>query len=235
MSDCKFECPLCGQSLEAPEDMLGEIIDCPSCNGQIQIPVPKPPPRRRVIVHPNKQTIPNASIRAEIPKGKSSRKRRGLVLLVLFSIIALAFATFTLYKQWAEAPIGSSNRTNKPVTARLQNTTRSEPVTTPKPAGNEPYAFRVMEKEDVSYGSTKRMVYRIYLNTETTPDLARMQSTAQGIWYEGNTGWNELTVFMIFGRIQDFSAGAYGIAEFNTTGLISFRTNQMPLQMLDLN
>ncbi len=42
MSDFKFTCPYCQQSLEAPQDMLGTVIDCPSCNKRIQIPKPHP-------------------------------------------------------------------------------------------------------------------------------------------------------------------------------------------------
>jgi len=42
MSDFKFNCPHCKQSLEAPEEMLGLSIDCPGCNGKIEIPVPEP-------------------------------------------------------------------------------------------------------------------------------------------------------------------------------------------------
>jgi DNA-directed RNA polymerase subunit RPC12/RpoP len=38
MSDFKFNCPHCGQSLEAPEDMLGETITCPACTGSIVLP-----------------------------------------------------------------------------------------------------------------------------------------------------------------------------------------------------
>ena len=41
MSDLKFTCPHCKQSLEAPEDMLGQVIDCPSCSKQIQVPKPQ--------------------------------------------------------------------------------------------------------------------------------------------------------------------------------------------------
>jgi hypothetical protein len=40
MSDFKFNCPHCQQSLEAPQDMLGTVIDCPSCNKRIQLPKP---------------------------------------------------------------------------------------------------------------------------------------------------------------------------------------------------
>jgi len=41
MSDFKFNCPHCEQSLEAPEEMLGQTIECPSCNGSILLPKPK--------------------------------------------------------------------------------------------------------------------------------------------------------------------------------------------------
>lgn len=42
MSDFKFNCPHCEQSLEAPEEMLGQTIECPSCNGSIELPKPEP-------------------------------------------------------------------------------------------------------------------------------------------------------------------------------------------------
>jgi len=40
MSDYNFDCPHCGQWLEAPQEMMGEAIDCPSCNGSIELPKP---------------------------------------------------------------------------------------------------------------------------------------------------------------------------------------------------
>jgi len=41
MESIEFECPECGQVLEAPEDMAGEAIDCPSCEATITIPHPE--------------------------------------------------------------------------------------------------------------------------------------------------------------------------------------------------
>jgi DNA-directed RNA polymerase subunit RPC12/RpoP len=41
MTDFKFQCPHCEQSLEVPQDMLGETIDCPTCNKRIQLPSPQ--------------------------------------------------------------------------------------------------------------------------------------------------------------------------------------------------
>lgn len=48
MADIKFICPHCTQSIEAPEDMRGQILDCPNCRNPIQVhestsPYPYPP------------------------------------------------------------------------------------------------------------------------------------------------------------------------------------------------
>jgi|GEM_PF-6750609 len=70
MSDIKFDCSWCGQSLEAPEDMGGEVLDCPSCKRRIKIPSatskqtlqPKkspPQPSRPVAPPPQHHTPPS--------------------------------------------------------------------------------------------------------------------------------------------------------------------------------
>jgi DNA-directed RNA polymerase subunit RPC12/RpoP len=38
MEDLKFQCPHCGQSLEAERGMAGTVLDCPSCQGHLQVP-----------------------------------------------------------------------------------------------------------------------------------------------------------------------------------------------------
>lgn len=40
MADINFDCPLCGQNLDAPSDMAGWAIDCPNCGKKIKVPVP---------------------------------------------------------------------------------------------------------------------------------------------------------------------------------------------------
>ncbi len=47
MADINFDCPQCGQNLDAPEDMAGWAIDCPDCGQKIKIPIPagQEPPR----------------------------------------------------------------------------------------------------------------------------------------------------------------------------------------------
>jgi DNA-directed RNA polymerase subunit RPC12/RpoP len=40
MDDITFDCPRCKQSLEAPDDMLGQQVDCPACGHKVVIPSP---------------------------------------------------------------------------------------------------------------------------------------------------------------------------------------------------
>jgi TM2 domain-containing membrane protein YozV/DNA-directed RNA polymerase subunit RPC12/RpoP len=39
----KFNCEVCGQSLEAPSDMRDEIVECPACKKGIAVPAIDPP------------------------------------------------------------------------------------------------------------------------------------------------------------------------------------------------
>ena len=61
-----------------------------------------------------------------------------------------------------------------------------------------------------------------------------MKLTANKIWKAQASKWQQVTVFMIFGEIENFNSGAYGIAEFNKTGLTSFEVNKAPLRILKL-
>jgi hypothetical protein len=38
MVDINFDCPQCGQNLDAPETMVGLFIECPACTRIIKIP-----------------------------------------------------------------------------------------------------------------------------------------------------------------------------------------------------
>ena len=38
MADISFACPNCKQVLEAPDDMAGQVVECPACQQQMTIP-----------------------------------------------------------------------------------------------------------------------------------------------------------------------------------------------------
>ena len=38
MAEISFACPSCNQTLEAPEDMAGQLVECPACRQQMTVP-----------------------------------------------------------------------------------------------------------------------------------------------------------------------------------------------------
>ena len=40
MAEISFNCPLCSQQLEAPEEYANQVIECPSCQKEITVPGP---------------------------------------------------------------------------------------------------------------------------------------------------------------------------------------------------
>ena len=52
MSDIHFLCPKCSQAIDAPDELAGQLVDCPTCKETIEVPsrirsspqVPGPPP-----------------------------------------------------------------------------------------------------------------------------------------------------------------------------------------------
>ena len=132
------------------------------------------------------------------------------------------------------------------VTCIRQNVSRSTAPSPPPPSHppppsppttvtrTEPYGYSIIGRRDKSYLNTPRMVLEVRLDTSALPTMERMKETARLIWLPEASRWKALTVFMIFGEIEDFSSGAYGIAEFTPNGLTEFRTNDNPLTILRL-
>ena len=63
MSDIRFNCPSCKQSLDAPPDMLGELIDCPSCKNTIEVSFP---PSKLVAAIKSQQSKKVPSLRSKL-------------------------------------------------------------------------------------------------------------------------------------------------------------------------
>lgn len=100
MSDVNFDCPECDQNLDAPSDMAGETIECPTCQNSIGIPAPQrtaPSRQKRVVLKKSpaksralssaQRTAPSAAPESNPsdPGDNASEKRRlGALLLCLF-------------------------------------------------------------------------------------------------------------------------------------------------------
>jgi len=88
--------------------------------------------------------------------------------------------------------------------------------------------YKIVAMEDVSYGGTPRMVFRIIVNVNRIPSEDQLKKTAKYIWENGNKGWKEFTVFMYLPDM-DTNNAAYGMGEFRPYGLKEFRIQDFAL------
>ncbi len=89
-------------------------------------------------------------------------------------------------------------------------------------------SFKIIEKSDVSYQGRSRMVYRVRLNVNKIPSDDDIKKVSNSIWKNGNTRWDEFTVFTYLPEMNTGST-AYGVAEFRRSGLTNFNTNDIAL------
>lgn len=73
MSDFKFNCPHCQQPLEAPQERLGIVTDCPSCHGRIQLSQAQSP-------EPIQSASPILWLQGVLPWGKGASCLAGWIL-----------------------------------------------------------------------------------------------------------------------------------------------------------
>jgi len=88
--------------------------------------------------------------------------------------------------------------------------------------------YTIVDKEDISYAGTPRMVYRVVIEVEKIPANEQLEKIALQIWKNGNKDWKEFTVFMYLPDM-DTKLAAYGVAEFRPQGLKEFRIQEFAL------
>lgn len=81
--------------------------------------------------------------------------------------------------------------------------------------------YKVVDKQDVSYLGTSRMVVRVMVDVEDIPTKAELKRIAEAIWTNGNTRWAEFTVFLYLPEM-DIHSIAYGLGEYTPSGLKEF-------------
>ena len=78
MTDINFDCPHCKQNLEAPKDMSGLFIECPTCQKVIKVPLAsdRPPAAgadtaefRPAPPRPKEPEEKSSTMRIELPPG----------------------------------------------------------------------------------------------------------------------------------------------------------------------
>jgi hypothetical protein len=92
MTDTLLACPHCNQSLEIPDEMLGETVECPACGGSIQLPKATSAtlPKKKVAARNRRihTQATSSSATHQRTKGKTDRKR-SLVPAISLGTVAL--------------------------------------------------------------------------------------------------------------------------------------------------
>jgi len=143
MSDIKVDCPHCKQPLEVPEEMMGTVAECPSCNGQIQLPsrqskmstnVPQPQTRSPQLKQSVVQTpLQKAPIKPPLVQSRQQPKPAKTVFVVVAAlvivVICLVGAVVILLNRQGSAQNQIANKTDAP----SANPNFSNVRQTPKP------------------------------------------------------------------------------------------------------
>jgi DNA-directed RNA polymerase subunit RPC12/RpoP len=86
MADITFKCPRCHNELEAPDEMYGERVDCPSCESPITVPFPQASGKKIIIRKPSQQRqrpsdykkpIASARETSNSPQSGSTQTKKG--------------------------------------------------------------------------------------------------------------------------------------------------------------
>ena len=123
MSDIKFACPHCGQHLEAPVDMAGQLIDCPSCSRPIEVRItppqtvdpqlsqqsPQPRNLHGLVGQTNNDSFKTAE--ADELSSNTTRKRPRALLYCLLVVGIVAFVGLTIFfRSHPQSPVGVVKR-----------------------------------------------------------------------------------------------------------------------------
>jgi hypothetical protein len=104
MPDIHFECPKCGQTLDAPEELATQFIDCPTCEESIQIPArsqrkesPKPQDSTpKPVTKTSTPSLQAPTILDNLPPVKSSEVASALTFFAVLELIGAVIGGFAI-------------------------------------------------------------------------------------------------------------------------------------------
>ncbi len=140
--------------------------------------------------------IPKSNDEAKkVKKGKGDKFGISLIILIILFIVVLSYII------------------------KHENKTLTNNITSEIKTGTLKY--EIVEKKDISYLNTPRMVYRILLNVDIVPTDEEIKEISKKIWENGNKHWKEFTEFFYLPDM-DVNGSAYCTSEYTDTGLKSF-------------
>lgn len=108
-----------------------------------------------------------------------------------------------------------------PIQKRVQESVKNTQKLKPTPSELK---YSIIERNDVSYLNTPRMVHRIVLNVDSIPSDKSIKEFAIKLWNNGNRKWKEYSVFIYLPEMNTQSF-AYAIGEFRPDKIKYFEVN----------
>ena len=102
MSEIKFTCPRCKQSLEGDDTMRGLVIECPSCKTPITVP---PLHKKQIVLSKPGQSAP---LTAFVPTPKTSTSKFGIVIALILGLLIGAAVGYSVGTKMAEERVEAS-------------------------------------------------------------------------------------------------------------------------------
>jgi hypothetical protein len=85
MPDIHFECPKCKQPIDAPEELVAQLIECPTCKETIEVPVCSQPKPKAVPASP--APTPPTPPKFELPPIEDSGVATALTIIAVLEFI----------------------------------------------------------------------------------------------------------------------------------------------------
>jgi hypothetical protein len=194
MSDIKFNCAFCMQSLEAPVDMAGELIDCPQCQKSNEIPASPP---RQLHESPRQGHRPQIK-RATPPPSKPKKKTTTKQVLVyvgasIGSLIALfiAFMIFSPTKEDTRATQEPS-QAQRELAARLIHEARHDELKAKWTSVNSLQQMGVGDADELRRAANNLERAMVIEFQKANPPEWIIQQQSEGI-FEKSGGWSQYT------------------------------------------
>lgn len=88
--DYKITCPHCRQPLEVPKEMLGQAVECPTCNNQFKLPNPAIPAIPRAVTVPRSAgTAPTDAVTANVHRSVVAPGKGLLMVCLSLTLVML--------------------------------------------------------------------------------------------------------------------------------------------------
>ena len=97
MPHIHLQCPLCGQSVEVPEGLANELVDCPKCKGIIDVAAARHPPQPETPPAPQLPPQPPPNLRPVQSYAPQSVRRHSIFYYVFWATISLVATLAILF------------------------------------------------------------------------------------------------------------------------------------------